>query len=275
MGSCGYSWVVWDLRLSIFSLFDNEEVVSVKGHFVFWSLANPGEDSSSNSSSSSSSSVTQTVEGGGGDRSLRWGGRCCCFIASQSARSVSDSEEGVSGMLKKGTWLPVGQEVEEPVDEIVGADSRRRSAFASLYRSFSVSSSSSSPASPWRIFLGSPELPRTVWESFSSSVGRGSFLWAANLNPPFRTDPSSSGPGTVSTVDAIGSKWTERLLWDPIISGTGRGPQTPPPPPPLNIFFKLELFANITIVFSNFRKNLWPNPSFRSAVLVFNYLFDR
>ena len=53
----------------------------------------------------------------------------CCFIASQSARSVSDSEEGVSGMLKKGTWLPVGQEVEEPVDEIVGADSRRRSAF--------------------------------------------------------------------------------------------------------------------------------------------------
>ena len=42
---------------------------------------------------------------------------------------MSDSEEGVSGMLKKGTWLPVGQEVEEPVDEIVGADSRRRSAF--------------------------------------------------------------------------------------------------------------------------------------------------
>ena len=56
----------------------------------------------------------------------------CCFIASQSARSVSDSEEGVSGMLKKGTWLPVGQEVEEPVDEIVGADSRRRSAYSRI-----------------------------------------------------------------------------------------------------------------------------------------------
>ena len=91
MGSCGYSWVVWDLRLSIFSLFDNEEVVSVKGHFVFWSLANPGEDSSSNSSSSSSSSVTQTVEGGGGDRSLRWGGRCWGFKYAHWSNQGSES----------------------------------------------------------------------------------------------------------------------------------------------------------------------------------------